>query len=235
MNAQLESPFFWGIWNDFKNLEITYKTPKNQIKTVSVSSGLFANLSVFYDFTGIGMDNYSFKMMNNTGYLYVRQFVNLKKLRKLLDTSFEEMKKKKIKNLIIDIRKSSGGSTLVSEEIMQYISPVNFHSFDESLLKISKIIRVDPDKRKEITLGSLWKQPERKIELRNNPFRFTGNCYLLTSGYAFSTASDFAAMFRYFKMGTIIGRETGGRRISFGSPSKFVLEKTKSKIGRAHV
>jgi len=226
LNAQLQIPLFWGQWNNFEDLEITYKTTDNQTKTISSSSGLFANISMLYDFTGLGIDNYSFKIINNIGYLYIRHFTKIKKLKKLLDNSFKEIKQKKIKNLIIDIRDSDGGSQVTSEEIMQYISPVSFNSYDISLLKVSKeIIKLNPNIDKTLYIpGSLYKEPQNKVELKKNSLRYNGNCFLLTSGYSFSTASDFAAMFRHFKIGTIIGTETGGRRISFGSPYKFHLK-----------
>ena len=45
-----------------------------------------------------------------------------------------------INNLVIDIRQNGGGSSSVSEELMQYISPVEYKTFDSSLLKISNYL-----------------------------------------------------------------------------------------------
>lgn len=56
-------------------------------------------------------------------------------------------------------------------------------------------------------------QPE--IPEQHDP-RFTGELYLLTSPHTYSSASDFAAVVKDYRIGRIIGEETGGRRQNFG-------------------
>ena len=147
--------------------------------------------------------------------------------RYFLNSTFSNINQKKISNLVIDVRENSGGNTELSEELMQYISPVSFRSFDTSLVKISEeLIRVYSIDTSQYKSGSLIKEPNEMIPLRVNKLRFTGNSYILTSGYTFSTALDFTAMVRCFNVGKIIGAETGGRTVSFGSPHNFILPET---------
>ncbi|MDR2938512.1 MAG: hypothetical protein LBU92_06220 [Prevotellaceae bacterium] len=54
------------------------------------------------------------------------------------------------------------------------------------------------------------------IELRENNLRYTGNVYVLTSHASFSAASVFSWAFKYFKMGTVVGEETGSPAVLFG-------------------
>ncbi len=52
---------------------------------------------------------------------------------------------------------------------------------------------------------------------------FTGQTYLLIDNGTFSSATDFAAMFRDYNVGTILGYETGGVPTSFGDMHMFTL------------
>ena len=58
--------------------------------------------------------------------------------------------------------------------------------------------------------------------------KFNGKVYLLISNYTNSAAVVFAAIFKYYNIGTIIGRETGGR-IGFTS-DPIVLQMPESKL-----
>lgn len=230
LNAMLQLPILWGLWNNFREFEIIYKTPENKVASITTSSGLIANISFLYDFTGFFIKNYSFHIINeNIGYINIKAFMNLDKFKEFLNSTFSKIKQKNIDNIIIDLRENSGGNTDLSEELMQYISPVSFRSFDTSYFKVSEeLIRAysflkDTSKYKS---GSIRVYPKELIPLRENELRFKGKSYILTSAYTFSTALDFTAMIRCFKVGKIIGSETGGRTVSFGSPHNFLLPET---------
>jgi hypothetical protein len=53
---------------------------------------------------------------------------------------------------------------------------------------------------------------------------FSGRVFLLVDGGTFSSASDFAAMFRDYRVGTLLGSETGGLPVCFGDCFGFALE-----------
>jgi hypothetical protein len=44
---------------------------------------------------------------------------------------------------------------------------------------------------------------------------------------SYSMAAGFAAMFRDYKMGTIVGYESGGLPITFGGPHRFILKNSR--------
>jgi C-terminal processing protease CtpA/Prc len=67
---------------------------------------------------------------------------------------------------------------------------------------------------------------EGLIPLRENPLRYSGNTYLLTGNFTFSSASSLAWAFQYFKMGKIIGEETGGLIVSYGNVFDAILPNT---------
>jgi C-terminal processing protease CtpA/Prc len=67
-------------------------------------------------------------------------------------------------------------------------------------------------------------------QLRSNPIRFNGQIILLTSASTFSSAADFANCFKHYKMGTIIGEETGGWVDCYGDLIPATLPNTKLQM-----
>jgi Peptidase family S41 len=228
-DATLQLPAYWGIWNAFGDYEITYRTPANEVKTIQTGSGLTANLRYLWDFTGFWMKNHSFRVLDgNIGYVDLRAFNNPDGFKDFLRSTFREIEQRGITNLIIDIRKNAGGRTDLAEEMMQYISAGEFHVFDSSKIKISdELISLYSIDTEKFAPGSLVEEMEgEETPLRENPYRFEGQCRILTGGYTFSTALDFAAMIRCFGVGELVGTETGGRTVSYGSPHGFTMPTT---------
>jgi len=227
LQANLQLPMIWGMWNNFENFTLTYKTPEGKIETIVSSSGLFSNISFLWDFTGFFLKNYSFDILNDdVGYINIKAFNNLDKCKNFFTSTFGEIRKENINNIIIDLRGNQGGNEEVSLELMRYLSPVDFRSYDTITVKMSRerIRRYSYGKR--FIPGSLVFEKNSMTPLRNNDLHYNGKCYLLTSGYTFSTALDFAAMFRCYNVGEIVGTETGGKTVSFGAPCNFILPET---------
>ena len=59
---------------------------------------------------------------------------------------------------------------------------------------------------------------------------FNGKVILITDGANFSTASHFAAFFKYNKIGTIVGSETGGSYVCTDSSKDMVLKNTRMRL-----
>ena len=179
---------------------------------------------------------YSFKILEDSiGCINFLSFNNLSAFKVFSDSVFTILQEKRIKNLIIDIRYNGGGNSKLGDELFQYISPVPFQQWGKVTIKYSKE-RHDfykyhvreyflPDISDSILnilvgnqpYGSLQTEPaDSLIRLRNNPLRFIGNVYLLTSNFTFSSAASFAWAFKYFKMGIVVGEETGEPAVNFG-------------------
>lgn len=148
-----------------------------------------------------------------------------------VEKMFSEIKDKKIENLIIDIRANGGGVSRVGDELFQYISPVPFQQFGKTTTRISEPLRkilfsgkeprflevMEADFGEAIYRDTVIMKPGHDlIPLRENPLRFSGNVYVLTSIQTFSSATDFAWAFQYFEMGTIVGQAGGGYAVCFG-------------------
>ncbi|MDL2254860.1 hypothetical protein LJB78_01080 [Bacteroidales bacterium OttesenSCG-928-J16] len=166
--------------------------------------------------------SYSFSTLpeKNIGILEFNSFNDLDRFKVFLDSTFQILKKENIGNLIIDVRKNSGGNSSLGDELFQYISPVPFTQYGKTIVKYSDILKQIYKKHSDWEIsnpnGIEINESGELIELRENNLRYKGNVFLLISHYTFSSAADFSWAFKYFKMGTVIGEETGGLAVCFG-------------------
>lgn len=147
-----------------------------------------------------------------------------KEYRNFLDSLFREIAENHIENLIIDIRMNGGGLESLVWDLFQYISPEPFQTKGPSIEKIGEAVKKEYGL--EEPTGIYVIGAEGLIPLRENPLRYSGNCYLLTSNFTFSSATDMAWAFQYFKMGKIVGEETGGLIVSYGNGFDVELPNT---------
>lgn len=166
---------------------------------------------------------------NKTAIIAITEFNDLGDFKAFIDSAFTVIKNKGIENLIIDIRENGGGDSDIGDEFLQYIAKSPFKQYDKVLNKHSRLLKERlmahrVNRKLDSADIAFMNKPNGVFDtevyedtpLRNNPLRFTGKLYLLTSAYTFSSAADFAQAFKYYKLGTIIGEETGGLIISYG-------------------
>jgi hypothetical protein len=113
-------------------------------------------------------------------------------LDNFLKTSFAEIKNDSIHNLIIDIRNDLGGSSILAEDILDYIANKPYDlSIGSEYFDHGKLIR-----HSDTTLHN----PER---LAN---KFFGETILLTNVATASSAQMMAAGFEYYHLGKVVGQ-----------------------------
>ena len=156
-----------------------------------------------------------------------------------LDSVFYILHKQKIKDLIIDIRNNGGGNAAKGDYFFQYISKVPYKQFGATTVRTSRkqiefhksfynVVDTTPIGIKNWSSGYL-------VPLRKTEYKFKkGNIYLLTSNNTYSSAATFSWAFKYFKMGTIVGEETGGMAVCFGDVIMQTLPNTKLDFGISH-
>jgi Peptidase family S41 len=187
----------------------------------------------------------SLQKEQTTAIIDFRYFDDEEKFKLFLDSTFTLIKKEQVKNLIIDLRANGGGNSQLGNQLLKYISPVAFTQFSKTIVKYSQ---KQKDFFKEVcgedssycsTYAFLLKQKNGEKEVLktdsliaiNAPSNhFSGKLYLLTSIRTFSSASSFAQCFKHYKMGTIIGEETGGWIVSYGDKIKMTLPITQLSL-----
>ncbi|MEQ8925155.1 MAG: S41 family peptidase [Fulvivirga sp.] len=177
--------------------------------------------------------SYSFKFLQDSiGYMTIKDFNGSESdINDFYKQSFQRLKDAESKSLILDFRGHSGGSDSYGELLAKYISDQKFRKLSKAYWKITKDFKEAFDRR-FVLRGIRWFKPiylvneysavfydadfgetiEIEYELRNtypDNERFSGHVYLLTDHDTFSAGSIFAEMFKYYKMGTLVGQPTG--------------------------
>lgn len=106
--------------------------------------------------------------------------------REYMEKTFEELKTKKIKNLIIDFRGNIGGWPINGTALLKYIMKAPFAFFDTTTHGYAELKELTP--------------------LDSN--RFTGNLYILADGAGRSCTGMVLSFIKYYNLGLIIGEES---------------------------
>ncbi len=163
-----------------------------------------------------------------TAHFLFPSFLASQEARKKIDQAFEEVKARGSHNLILDIRGNGGGESSMAEHLFRYLYAGKFRSFRQIRFKASwEILPLIPWFARP--MGVLVRGHVFGIAMPENSAPkpaafFQGRVYLLVNGGSFSMASSFATMVRDYKVGTILGYETGGMPVTFGGPYHFTLK-----------
>ncbi|OGC64648.1 hypothetical protein A2326_00005 [candidate division WWE3 bacterium RIFOXYB2_FULL_41_6] len=241
---------FYKMQNDF---EIKYK--ENNIIKTKIIKGI-KNDSLYQlqknDKTVEPIENtvdYSLKIIAElkTAIINFVEFREVDKFKIFVDSAFKQIKTNNIENLIIDLRENTGGNSVIGDELFQYIYNKPFSQFSKAKIKYSKLRKkfyseLFVQMKDSFLLHNINKPfglveddiDTAIVQPRENPYRFKGSIYLLTSTTTFSSATDFAQCFKYYKMGKIIGQETGGWIVCYGDIINGKLPNTRLLISISH-
>ena len=181
------------------------------------------------------------------GIVDLRQFVDLDRFKEFLKETFTKIQEEGITDLIIDLRENGGGFTELLDPLFSYITDepvVGGLNFEVKVSKEIKnyyrstlkwYVKWFPVQYIHPTWRKIWNTPEGGIVVirrdpekpKDNPLRFKGQVYLLIGPKTYSTAQGFAAAVQDYKLGTLIGEETGGTACSFGEWYPFDLPHTR--------
>ncbi len=180
-----------------------------------------------------------------TAIIDFRYFDDEQKFGIFLKTTFDTISKLGIRNLVIDIRNNGGGNSVLGDKLFAYIAKKPFTQYGATEVKYSQLQK-DFYKRKCADDSSFCETSKFLSEQKNSvvevlkadglikpnvtPNRFDGKIYLLTSWRTFSSAANFAQCFKHYKMGTIVGEETGGWIVCYGDKVTTELPNTKMPL-----
>ncbi|MBO4389611.1 MAG: hypothetical protein J5825_01975 [Lachnospiraceae bacterium] len=124
---------------------------------------------------------------------------------------FREVEEKKIRNIAVDLRSNSGGSSWVATEFISYLAVDTYRDWGEEL-------RLNP---------LIIKSPGGEVKNSRKGAGFDGNVYVLTGVSSFSSAMDFAMLIGDNDLGTIIGQPCGNLPSGYGDIVRFQLPNSK--------
>lgn len=157
-----------------------------------------------------------------------------------LRNTFKKIAKDSITSLIIDVRGNTGGFPKSVSDIVHYISQKYFKTMAMSEMKVSNAYKdhfVDNynvnayqtlylKQRHYVDVSSIMKKPVGarvqettffNEEPKTEVFEYKGDSYLLIDKRSFSASSSFAATFRCYGLGLLIGEETGGTKVFYAN------------------
>lgn len=190
----------------------------------------------------------------NAGLIDFRSFSQFENFKIFLDSTFKFIDSLKIKNLIIDIRKNGGGNSRIGDYFLTYLTDEPYTMYSKGKTKYSRtkknemsqfipkwasffpfcylfqetrMIYCKPD-------GYIkeWHGEPKKHQI-SKPF-FSGNIYILIGINTFSSATDFACVFKDYSLGTLIGEETGGLATCYGDVLSFTMPNSGLRFGVSH-
>ena len=137
-------------------------------------------------------------------------------------STFSQLKSRKIKNLIVDLRGNTGGATFGAVELLRYLLNKNFKVVDDYHARVAmpsfkqhiapkdqELLTTVPFTAREKGGYTFSNMASTKIA-PNQDLNFKGRIYLLTDGGTYSVASMFASCLKANAQVTVIGSETGG-------------------------
>jgi len=181
----------------------------------------------------------------------IKEESNKRSLKSFLESSFKSIKESKLKTIIIDVGKNSGG-TEGNEGLLYSYFGEDYQKYKKVVAKTQKAI-LDNGTDQPITLktfglleriftykkmkdGSLerkqWIGPGLRAYKKEPKYKFAGKIYVIISPVTYSGASEFSNMMYTKDLATFVGQETGGGYYgnTSGYSKKLVLPNSKIKI-----
>ena len=198
---------------------------------------------------------YSYEMKNDSVMVFhfnkcVQE--GFQEFKEFISKMFSRARSENVHHLIIDNRYNSGGDSNVCDEICRYLTNRPFCACNKVVIRFSEPVRKEYREKAE---KYLREHPQDTIDAEDlkilaypdtifthveslenycqpyaDSLRYTGKIYLLNSHYTYSSASWLAAIFKHYKIGTLIGEETGGMNITSGDIIYMNLPHPKFKL-----
>lgn len=192
---------------------------------------------------------YSLRLVDslNTGIIDFRSFEDKPSFQRFADSTFSLLKEQKVDKLIIDLRSNLGGDSEIGDEFLQYFVKSDLNQYSKVVTKYSRLQKeryqnnANTDRNSsayEVMMnkknGSIEVEKYALIKRKNLSNRFDGQLFVLTSPFTFSSAADFTQAIHHYKLGKVVGQETGGLIVSFGDIITTHLPATNMELTISH-
>lgn len=219
--------FLLALYNTGNDFNIKYYSYFEKKVKEKIFTGL--PIDKYEELSKVTSSRYALKFLENEkiALIDIRSFIEPEKFNEFLKETFKTIKEKKITKLIIDIRKNSGGNSRLGDNLFNYITDKSYIQYARQDVKMSDSLKAKHSEYKEMKTDTIVIETTDKLIIPENPEnKFSGDVYLLTDNATFSSAQDFSAAFKCYKMGIIIGEETGGVTVAYGNVLFFTMPKT---------
>jgi Peptidase family S41 len=211
-DAGIQSRKNWEMPEDFQLLynivygannsyDIRYKTKTGEIKTAKLQADFMNDIFCTNPFPRPAKYLHLSYTPDKIAVLTLKSFFNGfleqtgENFSKFLDSSFDDIKKKQIKKVLIDVRSNQGGNDNNGEILYSYLTqkPFMYYAFQGTVTE--KFSESDHSNLK-------LQQPKENS--------FDGSVYILMNGRSFSGVAEFSSIVKTHNRGVFIGEECGG-------------------------
>lgn len=167
--------------------------------------------------------------------LAIRNVFQETELRAFCDSVFKEINRRKIKDITIDLRNNTGGSSKCVERLISYFPHPDYSLYSKTQLKVSEYSKAyNKDRHPEIyrkicnlpngELFEIYDTPVKSNLETTNLYR--GKITIFVNNKTYSGASTFAHRMRHLGIASVEG-ETGCPNVYFGNFLHFTLPNSK--------
>ena len=200
--------------------------------------------------------NREFKFIGNIGYLHPGIFMNNKssgntsehktfetgEFISFVDSSFIELRKSRVQDLIIDLRGNPGGDNSFSDPMIAYFATKPFWFCSAFNVKTSSITKQfwkdvnDPslqDLKNQILTrkdGETFTVSFENYSPKADSLRFKGKVYVLIDRFSYSNAVSAAAIVQDYHFGIVIGEPTADVASSYAAIHEFQLPNSRLNV-----
>lgn len=239
-NAKIEMYSFprlyWQVFGKQDDFQIEVLSNgtinKNSIKAVNLLDGYEMKRT---EILNARMD---LKFFNESAYLNPGNFSGYEqKYRKFIDSAFVEIKNSNSKNLIIDLRNNAGGNDSFSDYLVSFFADKPFKWNSKFTLKTSQFLKDHTRKYNDTTDiyfqnilshkdGEIYNFEFDEYQPQLKQKRFIGVVYVLVNRQSHSQSAVTASQIQDYKLGTIVGEETGDFPTLYASQFQYKLPNT---------
>lgn len=169
--------------------------------------------------------SYTIDGENSLGVFRLDTCINNEKYRMTLENFFEEVAKNNIKNIAVDVRRNTGGNSMVIDEFIKYIEVDEYFTYTGDI-RYSKQASEQRGYFRKWGYKSYTNKIKSNKKVSDKNLIFDGKIYVLTSPNTFSSGNWFAVIVRDNSIGKIIGEPTGNQPSSYGDVLKFQTPNT---------
>jgi hypothetical protein len=188
--------------------------------------------------------------LDSVGVLDFNSFRGPKAFAGFLDSTFREIHRSGVRELVLDLRDNGGGNSSLGDSLLAYMSEDPYRQMAQMDVKVSSQIKryyalnlpwysrwyppLFSDFFKalyETPVGEIASFPGTLVQPDPNPLRFREDVYVLINSGTFSSATMLAATVKDYNLGTLVGEETGGLATSYGEVFPFDLPETRLEFG----
>jgi C-terminal processing protease CtpA/Prc len=156
-----------------------------------------------------------------------------KTMEEFYQESFEAMREKRSRTLILDLRSNGGGRDELGSRLLAYLLDKPFKYYDELVVNAREFNFRKYTELPTIPADAVQRRPDGKYRALNHPNLgvhqpskpvFAGKLFILMNGDSFSTTAEFLSHTHSHKRAVFIGEESGGAY--YGNTSGVVLPLT---------